>query len=115
MALTFHNQLGVVGHTGATIGADHTAVLAHASLGSVCHADGGREAPVVDHAGDHEGRIPAIPLLQDRGRERRNPIITHSRVTPSTEAPPVSTPLGPMTFHNKECPCLVFSSDPVQE
>ena len=69
VALTFHNQLSVVGHTRATVRADHTAVLAHAPLGSVCHTDCRREAPVVDHAGDHEGRVPAIPLLQDRGRE----------------------------------------------
>lgn len=69
MALTFHNQLSVVGHTRAPIGADHTAVLAHTPLGSVCHTDRGREAPVVDHAGDHEGRVPAVPLLQDRARE----------------------------------------------
>lgn len=69
VALTFHDQLGIVGHTGATVGPNYTAVLAYTPLGSVRHADRGREAPVIDHAGDHEGRVPAVPLLQDRGRE----------------------------------------------
>lgn len=110
--LTFHDQLSVVGHTGATIRADDAAVLAHAPLGSVRHADCGREAPVVDHTGDHEGRVPPIPLLQDRGREegkeRRNHMLVCSWVTRSTEAPPVPTPLRPVTFHVMEFFCGWF-------
>lgn len=109
-ALTFHDQLSIVGHTGATVRADHTAILAHAPLGRVCHTDCCRETPVVDHTGDHEGRVPSIPLLQDRGKEGE--IIVSQ--APSVEAPPTPTPAGPMTFHN-ESPLLVSVGDRIQE
>lgn len=111
VALTFHDQLGVVGHTRATVRADHTAVLAHTPLGRVCHTDCCRETPVVDHTGDHEGRVPAIPLLQDRGKEGEI-IVSHA---PSVDAPPTPTPLGPRTFHNKESPLLIAVGDMIQE
>lgn len=39
--LTFHDELRVVGHAGAAVGTDHTAVFAHTPLGSVGHADRG--------------------------------------------------------------------------
>ena len=111
MALTFHDQLGIVGHTRATVRADHTAVLAHTPLGRVCHTDCCRETPVVDHTGDHEGRVPSIPLLQDRGKEGE--IIVSQ--APSVEAPPTPTPPGPRTFHNKESPLLISVADLIQE
>lgn len=115
MALTFHDQLSVVGHARATVGADHAAVFAHTPLGSVRHTDSGREAPVVDHAGDHEGCVPAVPLLQDRGRERRNHIIKCSQVTWSLEAPPIPRPGrlwgqgAGVAFHHKAFPWLADS------
>lgn len=115
--LTFHDQLSVVGHAGAAVGPDHAAVLAHAPLGGVRHADRGREAPVVDHAGDHEGRVPAVPLLQDMGREGEEKSYPHMLLGgPQTQKLyPPPTPLRPMAFHDKEFPGLVSGSDLVQE
>lgn len=112
VALTFHNQLSVVGHTGATIRADHTAVLAHTPLGSVGHADRGREAPVVDHAGDHEGSIPAVPLLQNRGREGEEISYHHMLLSDPQHR---GSPWRSTTFHNEEFPWLVLASDLIQE
>lgn len=64
ISLTFDNEVGVVGDPGAPVGADDTSVATGAALRRVAHADGGREAAVVDHPRHHQGRVFAIPLLR---------------------------------------------------
>lgn len=67
---------------------DHTAMLAHAPLGRVCHTDCCRETPVVDHTGNHEGRVPSIPLLQDSRGEEQEIMVSHTKRGSSTHPPP---------------------------